>query len=242
MEIKAFIFLFLALLCTANSACRFRTKEGNGNIKHRNVRLEQFDRINIGGNYTIKIIPQEKSSVLVRTDENLMEFINIEVYNRTLYINNVHSLSPSHGIQIIIYQKKLTSIKTLGKVNISQSGILTSDTLSIQQNGTGTLQLCLQTQSIHCILAGAGHLALSGVSNELKANISGIGSLNSFPLKNKRCTIHIFGMAKAEIYVTDTLDASVSGIAKIVYTGNPHHITKQITGFGAFKKAPGLIE
>ena len=88
-------------------SCDFNYKIGNGNIIEHEIKLDDFSRISIGGNYRVTLIQSEETRVVIECDENLLDYINAEHHENTLHINNVHNLKSTEGIVVDIYYKAL---------------------------------------------------------------------------------------------------------------------------------------
>ncbi len=231
-------FIFYFIICILLSfSCDLNIKQGKGNIKSKEIEVSDFNIINIGGNYDVALIPSDESKVIINTDENLMQYINVELYDQTLSINNVHHLKGSHGISINIFYKKLNKIYSSGTSEIKHEGPLKAEDLEINLSGAGAIDMELETSKIDVTLSGAGVITLSGETNIQEVHISGAGGLMASELKSLECNIGLSGLGGAEVFVTEKLTASITGVGGIVYAGNPKLIEKQITGYGKIKRA-----
>lgn len=229
-----FIILFF-------SACNLNYKKGNGNIEEIEISIDDFQKVNIGGIYNVTLIESDENKVTIKTDENLHGFINTEVFNATLNINNIHNLKSSEGIDVNIYYKELNQIYSSGASNIEHEGIIVSDKLDLILSGTGAIDLEINARRIEVNLTGAGVVTLAGETDSLETHISGAGGLRAFELISNTSDISVSGLGGAEVFVRESLEASITGIGGIIYAGNPKFIEKQITGLGKIKRADEYI-
>lgn len=109
MRTFTFYLIFLTIAGTMMS-CGLNFKSGNGIIEETETAVEPFDKVNLGGNFDVALIPSDKNSVVIRGDENLLKFINVEVHNESLNINTIHNLKSSEGIDITIHYTDLKGI------------------------------------------------------------------------------------------------------------------------------------
>lgn len=81
-----------------------------------------------------------------------------------------------------------------------------------------------------CRIDGSGgcDLDLSGKTQQLIIGASGGCDISAANLKAKECEADFAGAADGEIYVSDTLDITVSGSSDVVCYGNPRNATKNI--------------
>ena len=123
-------------------------------------------------------------------------------------------------------------------VRYAQSGAVTTEVVD------GVLKICgvnnhrgkavINVPSLEAInLTGASRAEVHGLTDELRANISGASKLDADDLWVKNMHITVSGASKAEVNVTDSLWAQAMGASKIEYQGNPS--VQQSISLGASK-------
>lgn len=123
-------------------------------------------------------------------------------------------------------------------VRYAQSGAVTTEVVD------GVLKICgvnnhrgkavISVPSLEAInLTGASRAEVHGLTDELRANISGASKLDADDLWVKNMHITVSGASKAELNVTDSLWAQANGASKIEYQGNPS--VQQSISLGASK-------
>ena len=123
-------------------------------------------------------------------------------------------------------------------VRYAQSGAVTTEVVD------GVLKICgvdnhrgkavINVPSLEAInLTGASRAEVHGLTDELRANISGASKLDADDLWVKNMHITVSGASKAELNVTDSLWAQANGASKIEYQGNPS--VQQSISLGASK-------
>lgn len=227
-------------LCFQN--CSLNLKKGNGVINVNEIETSAFNKISIGGNYDVILIKSEFNKVIIETDENLLPFINTEVFSQTLNVNNIHNLKSTDGIWIKIHYQTLDEIYSLGASNIEHEETLVSEELTINLSGIGAIDLKIHTEKVSLNLTGAGVVMLSGKTNIQNTQISGAGGLRGFELESKTCIVNLSGLGGAEVAATGKLEATISGVGGIIYSGNPKLIERQISGFGKIKRAEEFVD
>ena len=237
MKTATRLIVFICLSVSFLSGCQLNFKRGNGNIQKEVIEVDDFSKVSIGGNYEVRLTKAEYPGVTIETDENLLPYINIEVYNGTLNINNVHNLKGSRGIKVEIGYRYIDKIYSTGASKINHDKLFTSEELMLNLSGAGSIEMEIQTQKIHVNLTGAGVVTLSGRAEFQEVQISGAGGLNSIELATSECKINLSGLGGAEIYVTEKLEATITGIGGIQYAGNPKIIERQVTGLGKITRS-----
>ena len=123
-------------------------------------------------------------------------------------------------------------------VRYAQYGAVTTEVVD------GVLKICgvdnhrgkavISVPSLEAInLTGASRAEVHGITDELRANISGASKLDADDLWVKTMHITVSGARKAELNVTDSLWAQANGASKIEYQGNPS--VQQSISLGASK-------
>ena len=65
--------------------------------------------------------------------------------------------------------------------------------------------------------------------------MTGASKLSAESLQTERAELSLTGASKAEVNVTDTLKVSITGAGKVIYSGNPRRVVKDITGAGTIR-------
>ena len=77
--------------------------------------------------------------------------------------------------------------------------------------------------------SGGSDMNLEGAATNLQVSASGGSDLSAFKLRVENCTATLSGGSDADLYVTDTLNASISGSGDIRCKGNPPNVEKRIS-------------
>lgn len=123
-------------------------------------------------------------------------------------------------------------------VRYAQSGAVTTEVVDgvLKINGVDNHRgkAGISVPSLEAInLTGASRAEVHGLTDELRANISGASKLDADDLWVKNMHITVSGASKAELNVTDSLWAQANGASKIEYQGNPS--VQQSISLGASK-------
>ncbi|MBI9073325.1 MAG: DUF2807 domain-containing protein [Melioribacteraceae bacterium] len=213
MRFKIIIILFLSLIITS---CNLNRLRGNGSMDEISKDLDAFEGIDIDGSYNVKVYVGKSPSIIVKAEDNLIEFIETKIVNDILKISNTRQLSPTEDIELIITTNELAFLESSGANNISVNKITTKQ-FKLNFNGAGSIKLV-------------------GRAKDFVANISGAGSLDAKELKSQHVDISISGAASADVFALKSLDAVVSGVAAIDYYGNPEEIHKSVSGLATISQ------
>lgn len=230
-------FLWLGLLplffaCNSNG----RETRGNGTIVEDARTLEDFSSINIEGTYSIELA-QGEPGLVIETDENLLPLIQSEVKRNTLQLKSTENIKGSDGITIRISYPELEKLELGGATKVSHTGTLKGKNLEIEINGASMLDLAMEVNKLELEVSGASSVTFEGTANQLQADLSGAGNLDAYDLRVRDANVSLSGVGGAQVYVTDNLQAQVSGVGSIRYKGEPRNLQRQISGVGSIKAA-----
>jgi hypothetical protein len=236
---KRFIIYFLipGLLLTGTFSCDFLEdiERGNGNLLSKFNSVPDFDRIRVGGSFDVMLTRSEKSGIQVIADENLHQFIKFEVENKNLTIIQEKKMISKNKIRLVIEYTHIEEVRVTGAARIQNEGYIEEEELSLRMDGAGMIDIRIRTGSLYVLLSGAGVVKIAGETQRQELNLSGAGSLNAIDLESSYCEVKVSGLGGAEIFVTDTLDATIEGIGGIEYEGDPSELRTEVNGIGKIK-------
>ena len=210
---------------------------GNGDTIVRTVSVDDFDEVFLNGNYEVFLEKGENSQIVIKTDENLQDFIEVEGRNNTLSVRNTKRIKGSDGIKLFITYVELDKLVCGGASKVYTTSPLVQDKLELSMSGAGVMDLEMEVQDLDIQLSGAGLISLEGIAERQEINLTGAGSLEAFELESEDCEISISGVGGAELNVSRKLTARISGMGGIQYTGDPEDIRREISGIGKITKA-----
>ena len=206
--------LFVVCLLFALAGCDFGGIRGNGHMVTQEQKLDPFINVDAGRAFRIEW-HSGPPTASVTIDENLMQYVEMEVRDRVLYIRTRRHIWSRRSAKVV-----LTS-NTLEGASFSGASQLTAHQL------TGS-KFYLET-------SGASKATLDGAVDELIANITGAGDLRAESLQTKTAQVSVTGAGDARMAVSDNLKVSITGAGKVEYIGDPH-IQRKITGAGSIRR------
>lgn len=207
-------------------------ERGNGVRVEETITVDDFDRIDIGGAFIVKISQANSNDVTIEVDENLLDYIEIGVQGKTLKVNSERRLDSRDGIIINIPVKSLRAISCSGASEVTTTKPVLAEKLDISLSGAGKLELMLDAEDVSVDVSGATLVYLEGSAGTLDIDMSGAGSLEASELEVKDCYAQISGVGKILVNVTGTLDADVSGLGSVEYVGEPEEVKGDVSGVG----------
>jgi phage-related protein len=212
---KTRILLMAAMAAIAG--CSRPGIQGDGALKTVNRPIADFSSLDVSGAYQIKW-SSGTSALTISTDQNLLPLITTSVTGDTLRIDCKEDLRPTEGITINISSASLTDVRLNGAVNLTASN-LSGKELKLESNG-------------------ASSISVDGSVTNLEANLSGASKVNARSLQTQTAKLSLNGASNADVTVSNTLTASISGAGLLTYSGNPKSVEKNISGAGRIQPRP----
>lgn len=233
---RLFVFLLTMITITACDRVNMATIDGNGNIVEKSQNVNPFDEIEVSGNFNIILVEGESPKVTITTDENLHDYIEVTRSGDILEIRSKENLQSSESNDVVITYQELNSLRAGGASNITNRGVLAGDGFALDLSGAGAVQLKVDLKKLIVNVSGAGSVELEGKASEQDISMSGAGGLDASRLETKYTQIDISGVGGAEVFVTEVLEASVSGVGGVTYKGDPKEVKKDVSGLGSISK------
>jgi Putative auto-transporter adhesin, head GIN domain len=227
----------ITILVLSLAACSELIGEhGNGERVTKTFTVDDFNEIEIAGDFNVTLTPSNSNEVTLEVDENLVRFIEISVRGGRLIIDTERRLESRKGINVEIPVKELRKLTCSGAADLSSNKPLVLRKLDMNVSGAGKFDLKLDVKSVSLDLSGATLVYLEGAADDLEVNMSGAGSLAAGGFEVRDCSVDISGVGSALVNVSGTLKAQVSGLGKVEYLGNPESVQGDVSGVGNVNK------
>lgn len=259
MKTRTLLFMAFLLGCVTISQAADRVK-GDGTLTSKKISVADYNEIKIDGvidfNYEQSDDP---STVEVTVDQNLHQYVNIDIKDRVLSIG-FKGAKVDHFTKFIVKtnSKWLKAVKVAGNGNFMLNSPLTGDETEIKASANSLVQLKgaisvgklelkvsgsanmvandVKVDYIECNVDGSGTITLkSGTAKEGKYSIISSGDIHAFGLAVPQLNCSITGNGLAEVNPTDNMKASVTGKGNIRYKG-PTAVQQRIIGKGTIEE------
>lgn len=221
------------------SSCNAIGKKGNGNIVTENRTVSPFTKISIEGIFPVEISQDSSGEwVKVETDENLQSLIKVKNDGDELKIempDEAH-LRKSTKMKVYVNVKDLRELNFKSVGNLSSNGNISLDSLELNTEAVGKLNLDLNTKFLRANLNSVGTTTLSGNVFEARINNKSVGALNAFDLKAKVLMIHNVAVGAAEVYADSIFHIRNSAIGTLKYKGAGQVVELKSEGVGKVEK------
>jgi hypothetical protein len=208
---------------------------GNGNVVSQDRNTKSFSGIHSRGSFNVVITDGNEQKVRVEAEENLQEYITVEVQGDELVISTkkLVNIRATKNMTVYVTAHGLKSVKLSGSGNVKSTNTLTgSDEFEAKSSGSGNITLDVETNSLDMAISGSGNMTLKGKTKNLDGSISGSGNIRAKNLQADVASIKISGSGDAELVANEKLDSRIAGSGSVRYWGNAAVSTK-IAGSGS---------
>jgi hypothetical protein len=200
---KAKRYYSVACLATLSllSGCFFNIGQsgvrGSGVFKTQSRQVSGFSSISFKSEGKVSVQQTGKESLTIRAEDNILPLLESRVTNRVLYLGTVNDtdLNPTQPIEFILEVKTLQNFNITGVGSVEAKDIQTKR-LAVTLRGVGNLAITGSADVLDLDLSGVGSYegaafktkqtivrsrgigsAVVNASEQLEANLSGIGSV-----------------------------------------------------------------
>ncbi len=216
MSKRFLIIIALSALLLTGTACHYVGIRGNGHLVKKEIKIGDFNKLEVSGIFTVKIFIGGNARLKLITESNLIKHIKIRQKNGKLIIYSTRNLSPR--------RKLLVLIKTPSLKSVEASGV------------TKVLVKKINSPKFRVDLSGASELRVIGRTGKLTADVSGASNLNAKHLIADIVEIDCSGASRAIVNARGKLIADASGASSIIFAGNPKIVKADASGISKIKR------
>jgi hypothetical protein len=228
----------MLLAATSLQAQRTKTVRGEGAVVTQDRNVGSFSSVHTHGSFNVTLTDESSNSVKVEAQQNLQEYIVVEVEGSELHIRHKKGYDIRGEKEIVIHVSApaLTGIYCAGSGNVKSTNTLTgSQTFEAKSSGSGNMNLDVETSSLKTSIAGSGNITLKGKTNDLEGRIAGSGNIKAKELQSANTSVSISGSGSAEVVATQKLDSKIAGSGDVKYWGDAA-VNSKVMGSGSVHK------
>lgn len=216
----AFTILATVLLVS----CAQVTITGSGNVITLDEAFTGFDEVDISNSFKANITQGESYKVVIRVDDNIVEYLNVVKGGSTLKIG----LDPNRSYTILnatmeaeVTMPELVVLDLSGNSEARINGFVTSNPLTFDLSGNSRLGGDIEGGDSRIDVSGNSSVTLSGSAGDLTVDASGSSEVNLADFPGSNGSVNASGSSTVTVNLSGSLDAEASGSSDIYYLGNP---------------------
>jgi len=219
------IFFLLLNSCQKANICDCIKR--NGELDSVEIEFSRIKFVEINKMFNVYLINDTVNKAIIKTWSNLLELIDLQVKDSTLYLhdNNICNFGRSYDNKISVYLH-LTNLETLdikGPSSIFSLDTLNFDKLLIRISYT-IADVNISINSNHLWFeywSATGNAIFQGNTNYFEVLSDGTGYIDALNLKSKVVKLRQITTGDTKLNVIDALYVSFFDIGDVYYIGNP---------------------
>jgi hypothetical protein len=222
-KFKMFILLVLVALVVG---CTIQTGSvtGSGNVVTREVDVSGFDRLEIGNAFNVDIRQGETFSVVVRVDDNLLDYLIVKKSGSTLKLGLKTGLTV--GLQNTTQEARvtmpeLTGLALSGAVLGTISGFQSTNRFDLDVSGASHLRGDIEAGDARFNVTGASGVTLRGSAGDLSVTARGASTVDLADFAVADAIVKAVGASHVTVKPDGTLDADATGASNVYLAGDP---------------------
>lgn len=209
--------------------------KGNGNIVSREISVSTFIRLHLGGKGQIELHQSDQEKVIIETDENLQEYIEVANAGRTLFVSAEGKLRQpvftSCTIKVFLRQMEVLYVRHSSGGNVvCPNEISLSQPLKITIQSEGNTELNLAVPSIKLLNQTEGNVVLKGSCEKIDIKNMSEGDFEASQLKAGELYIKNMGEGNINLYAEKTIRIKHYGEGCIHFYGPA--VVKDVVQYG----------
>lgn len=205
-------------------------------ITSKTYELEDFSTLNL--ELVGEVVYEQADSLYMKASGSsvLIEALNVTQKNGELSVESKNKRSFSGAKKELIItigspSLKEIDFKSVGKLHIKNN--FKGDKLTITNEGVGEIKVDdAHVNNFKLISRSVGVIKVKGSTNVASIHSEGIGKIDCSQFKSKKTEVVSTGTGAIEVYASESVDISVSGIGNVQYYGSPKDIKTDISQIG----------
>lgn len=220
LKFKTGLILLVVLLIGQPGILSAQRLKGNKKVVKETRTVETFTGIDVGGAFDVYLTQAESRSLIIETDENLLEKITTKVRDNVLHINS-SNIKNATRLNIYITNPDYEYINIGGAAEVKSENALNETEMRLIASGASQGDLMLDVDKLTTKSSGAAYLKLKGQAYEHTVDASGASEVNASQLMTTNSFAEASGAAHVKVNAAEKVSANTSGAGDVDVEGNP---------------------
>ena len=220
----------------------YRVIRGNNIPSQKIFDLETpFDYLEIDkyliANINIEQTGDEVSSIEVTGDENLVEEVRYNQYERRLILSANSRFEKKNNLKITVRTNDLSSIQASFVGAIRMDRAFTGEKLEVIMKGVGNFHAdSLYFNLLTIRTEGVGSAAIAGKAGKVHLETAGTGNVDAMELLSDTVYAQVNGVGSIQCNPVEYFEGRVNGVGSITYKEEPASKDVRSSGVGRIKR------
>ncbi len=205
---------------------------GDGNVITEIIDIDDFTGVHASAGIDVTLT-QGDFSVEVVADENLQEYITVELKGDMLVIGSERNIYRAESKVVNVSLPELEALRISSAGDMDAESDFECEDLSIRISSAGDLKIGIEAESIDIDVSSSGDCNIWGRTASLNANLSSAGDLNAYDLEADYVKVRVSSAGDAKVSANEEIDMGASSAGSIYYKGDAKVTHKSTSSAGS---------
>ena len=205
--------------------------------------FSNFTVVDIRGDFEIIFEKGDKNQIKLTSTNIPLDQVSTSQKGATLKIKRKLSLGEAFedsGVKLhIIHNNELAILVIDGSSEVIVKDTINVNEAYLEMSGSGSFRATIQSKRLKLDSSGGTEWKLSGEVSTLMIKATGSSNVDALALSSDVAEVNAIGSADIKVKVNEDLNAKITGLGNIYYTGEPSSVRSKVTGTGKVKKYKG---
>lgn len=207
------------------------TVSGSGNLTSREVDLSDFDQIEAGLTFNVTIRQGENFGVVLTSDDNFIEYIQVEQSGRTISFGFKPGYAYDYSgvtLRADVTMPELAGLSLSGNGHAKLNGFKAVEYFEAELSGSSFLEGELNAAKASLSLSGNTYTKMIGSAEKLRLDACGNSVADLGRYRSVDAALEVSCNSTSVVNVAGKLDVDASQYSQVFYTGGPASIVREV--------------
>ena len=198
--------------------------------------VKQFNKINVSNNIKVRFTQDSSYHVTVNADSALIEIVETQVMEGTLFLRTKKSYDKKERIEIVVSSKQLEAISASSGSEFTTTGKISVPSLTIDAISGANIYINCEVDNIKIDSNSGSKTTLNGQCKKMIVSCDAGSQIIANNMTVQEADINANSGSQVMVYVTELINIEARSGSKIVCKGNPQTGKIDVSGGAQFNK------
>lgn len=220
-QILQMAVILLTIIFTGSTTEMMGQKiRGNKKVDKEERIVEAFHGIEISGSFDVYLTQSKSTSLIIETDENLLDRVKTKVRDSILKIS-ISNIKNATELNVYISNPDFRYLKVSGAVEVYSQNTLKADHLELIASGASQAEIRLEVDDLFTEASGAASVRLAGYAENHTVEASGAADVKAGGLQTLNTDAKAGGASNIRVNASKKVTSESSGAGDVHVTGKP---------------------
>ncbi|UOB18055.1 head GIN domain-containing protein [Abyssalbus ytuae] len=184
---------------------------GNGNVvtDERPV-ANEFSAIQAAEGLDVYVTQDQKTSIIVEADENIIDLIRTDIEGHVLKIHLKQRVGRVESKKVIVTLPNITRLETSSGADLETTHAIKSDRIELHSSSGSDINVIVNADEVDCSSSSGSDIRVSGTAGIVYASASSGSDIKAGELKAKKVIAKASSGADITVYASEEIESSSS--------------------------------